>query len=115
VPPPGLAAGLAAAGPGFTLGPDTAGIVATICRAAEHLPLAIELAAARTRLMHPAELAARLDRHLAVPAGGARDLPPRHRSLRAALEASLEVRPDRLREQRSLGMPRPIPSPVEGR
>ncbi|MEU4622080.1 helix-turn-helix domain-containing protein [Actinoplanes sp. NPDC023801] len=81
----------AAAGPGFRLGRDTAGIVATICRAAEHLPLAIELAAARTRLMHPAELAARLDRHLTVLADGARDLPVRHRSLRAAIDASLEV------------------------
>lgn len=84
----------AAAGPGFTLDRDTAGIVATICRAAEHLPLAIELAAARTRLMHPAELAVRLDRHLAVLAGGARDLPVRHRSLRAAIDASLEVLED---------------------
>lgn len=65
--------------------------VAGICQRVGYLPLAIELAAARVRLLHPVELATRLDNRLQVLTDGARDLPPRHRSLRAAIEASLEV------------------------
>jgi predicted ATPase/transcriptional regulator with XRE-family HTH domain len=74
----------------LTLG-GTAEAVAAICRRVEHLPLAIELAAARVRLLHPVELADRLDKQLQVLTGGMRDLPDRHRSLRAAIEASIEV------------------------
>jgi predicted ATPase len=70
---------------------DSARAIAVICQRVEYLPLAIELAAARVRVLHPAELADRLDRRLTVLAGGARDLPARHRSLRAAIESSLEV------------------------
>ncbi|MCW6010306.1 helix-turn-helix domain-containing protein [Micromonospora sp. CPCC 205371] len=77
--------------PEFSLGDDTAEAVAGICQRVGYLPLAIELAAARVRLLHPVELAARLDSRLQVLTDGARDLPPRHRSLRAAIEASLEV------------------------
>ncbi|GIF57985.1 ATP-binding protein [Asanoa iriomotensis] len=81
----------AAARPGFALDAGTRPAVARICRRVGHLPLAVELAAARVRLLHPAELAERLDRQLAVLADGARDLPARHRSLRATIEASLDV------------------------
>jgi predicted ATPase/transcriptional regulator with XRE-family HTH domain len=77
--------------PGFAVTGTTAPVVAAICRRVDHLPLAIELAAARVRLLDVASLAERLDRRLAVLAGGARDLPERHRSLRAAIESSLEV------------------------
>jgi predicted ATPase/DNA-binding XRE family transcriptional regulator len=83
----------AAVSPGFVLDADTAGTVAVICRRVECLPLAIELAAARVRVLPPVELANRLDRRLTVLAGGARDLPARHRSLRAAIESSLEAVP----------------------
>lgn len=76
----------AAVSPGWTLDDDTARAVAAVCRRVEHLPLAIELAAARVRLLHPVELADRLDRQLHMLTGGAR-----HRSLRAAIESSLEV------------------------
>lgn len=81
----------AAVDPRFTLDDVTMPAVAAICERVEHLPLAIELAAARVRLLHPVELADRLDRQLQMLAGGARDLPARHRSLRAAIESSLEV------------------------
>jgi len=82
----------AAVSPGFTLDDEeTARAVAAVCRRVEHLPLAIELAAARVRLLHPVELAERLDRQLQMLTGGARDLPARHRSLRAAIESSLET------------------------
>ncbi|GAA4461586.1 ATP-binding protein [Phytohabitans houttuyneae] len=82
----------AAVSPHLTLDAGgTAEAVAAICRRVEHLPLAIELAAARVRLLHPVELAERLDQQLQVLTGGMRDLPVRHRSLRAAIEASIEV------------------------
>ena len=50
-----------AASPAFRLGPDNASAVATICRRLDGLPLAIELAAARTRLLSPDQIAQRLD------------------------------------------------------
>lgn len=55
------------------------------------IPLAIELAAARLGVMGPAEIAARLDRSLELLTRGRRDLPERHRSLRAALEWTMEL------------------------
>ncbi len=71
--------------------------VAHICRRLEGLPLAIELAAARTRLLSAGELLHRLNRPLAVLSDGPRDRPTRHRSLRAAIEASLEPLSDEAR------------------
>jgi predicted ATPase/transcriptional regulator with XRE-family HTH domain len=81
----------AAVRPDFRLTAANRDAVAAICEQVDGLPLAVELAAARMRLLTPGELAARLGRPLSVLTGGARDLPLRHRSLRTAIESSLEA------------------------
>ena len=65
--------------------------VAEICRRLEGLPLAIELAAARERLLDPVELLDRLDSRFAVLTGGPRDLPERQRTLRRTVEWSYDL------------------------
>jgi predicted ATPase len=74
-----------AAAPGFELTGGNAGAVAEICRRLDGLPLAIELAAARVRLLPPQALAARLDERFGLLTGGARDLPARQQTLRNTL------------------------------
>jgi predicted ATPase/tetratricopeptide (TPR) repeat protein len=77
-----------AADPGFELTSGNATAVAEICRRLDGLPLAIELAAARVRLLPPQALAARLDERFSLLTGGARDLPQRQQTLRNTLEWS---------------------------
>jgi predicted ATPase len=74
---------------GFALTEDNAAAVTEICRRLEGLPLAIELAAARVRLLEPAELLSRLAGSLDVLGRGSVDLPERQRSLRATVEWSV--------------------------
>lgn len=65
--------------------------VAEICRRVDCLPLAVELAAARTTILPPRALLERLDRRLPLLTGGRRDAPERQQTLRAAIEWSHDL------------------------
>jgi predicted ATPase len=80
--------------PGFALTAGNAAAVAEICRRLDGLPLAIELAAARTRLLDPDALLGRLARSLDALGTGAVDLPERQRTLRATVEWSVGLLED---------------------
>ncbi len=77
--------------PDFQLTDDNAPAIAEICRRLDGLPLAIELAAARLRLLTPDLLRDRLGDRLALLRSGARDLPERQQTLRATMEWSYEL------------------------
>jgi predicted ATPase/DNA-binding XRE family transcriptional regulator len=79
---------------GFTLGPADRGAVARICRLVEGMPLAIELAAAWVRVLPLGEIADEIERTLDFLAASARDLPARHRSLRAVFDHSWNLLTD---------------------
>ena len=74
-----------AARPGVELPPDS---VAALCRHLDGLPLAVELAAARVRVLSVPEIARRLGDRFALLRGGARDVPERHRTLHAVVDWS---------------------------
>ncbi|MFJ6823323.1 ATP-binding protein [Streptomyces niveus] len=74
-----------AARPDVELAPDA---VAEVCRQLDGLPLAVELAAARVRVMSVPAIARRLGDRFTLLRGGARDAPPRHRTLHAVVEWS---------------------------
>ena len=77
--------------PDFSLTPDNAGDIAAICRRLDGLPLAIELAAARVRVLSPATLSAQLDTRFRILTGGAADFPERHQTLHATLDWSYHL------------------------
>jgi len=79
------------ADPTFAVTNATAQAVAEICARLDGLPLAIELVAARVRLLPLETLLARLSNRLKVATGGARDLPERQRTLRAAIDWSYDL------------------------
>lgn len=74
--------------PDFAVTNENAPAVAAICHRLDGLPLAIELAAARIRLLSPQAILERLDNRLKLLTGGPRDMPPRHQTLRAAIDWS---------------------------
>ena len=77
--------------PGFALTPDNAEGVAAICRQVEGLPLALELAAARVKILPPAVLRTRLAQRLPLLSGGARDAPERQQTMRQAIAWSHDL------------------------
>ena len=81
--------------PGFVVTDSNAETVAHICRRLDGMPLALELAATRMRVMSPAQIATRLDDRFALLTGGARTAVPRQQTLLATIDWSYQLlKPD---------------------
>jgi predicted ATPase/DNA-binding winged helix-turn-helix (wHTH) protein len=80
-----------AAKPDFELNRENAAAVSEICARLDGLPLAIELAAARVKVLSPALMLTRLANRLQLLTGGARDLPQRQQTLRATMDWSYDL------------------------
>ena len=80
-----------AAKPDFELNRENAPAVTEICARLDGLPLAIELAAARVKVLSPSSMLTRLASRLQLLTGGARDLPQRQQTLRAAIDWSYDL------------------------
>jgi predicted ATPase/DNA-binding XRE family transcriptional regulator len=80
--------------PTFDLTPANVGVVAAICRRLDGLPLALELAAARIRLLSAPLLLTRLEHRLALLTSGAQDMPERQQTLRSTLDWSYHLLSD---------------------
>ena len=77
--------------PSFGLDDDNLAAVVEICYRLDELPLAIELAAARVKLLSPGAMLGRLEHRLSLLGGGARDLPARQQTLRGAIGWSYDL------------------------
>ncbi|HEU4565747.1 MAG TPA: tetratricopeptide repeat protein, partial [Gemmatimonadaceae bacterium] len=84
-----------AALPSFALGAANGDAVRDICRRLDGIPLAIELAAARVRVLSPAQIAARLDDAFRLLTSGSRTALPRHRTLRGTMDWSYSLLSER--------------------
>lgn len=83
-----------ASAPGFGLGDDNAAVVAQICQWVDGIPLAIELAAARIRMMPPTVIVELLEDRISLLTGGSRAAPHRQQTLRATLDWSYDLLTD---------------------
>ncbi len=91
--------------PGFTVTESNASAVAQVCHRLDGIPLAIELAASRIKVLTPHEIVQRLDDQFGLLRGGPRDAPERHQSLQAAISWSYELlTPDEQRLFRRLAV-----------
>jgi len=81
----------ATAKPGFALTKDNASFLAQICYRLDGIPLAIELAASRVKVLTPEQIAARLDDRFRLLTGGARTALPRQQTLRAMIDWSYSL------------------------
>ncbi|HVE64949.1 MAG TPA: protein kinase, partial [Thermoanaerobaculia bacterium] len=75
---------------GFALTDENAGAIAEICRRLDGIPLAIELAAARVRVLSPDQIRAKLDDRFRLLTGGRKSALPRHQTLRATIQWSYD-------------------------
>jgi predicted ATPase/DNA-binding SARP family transcriptional activator len=82
--------------PDFELTARNAGAIVTLCRRLDGLPLALELAAGRVLVLPPARMLERIDERLELLVSRRRDVPARHRTLRAAIEWSASLLPPEL-------------------
>jgi non-specific serine/threonine protein kinase len=77
--------------PSFRLTERNAGAIGAMCRRLDGMPLAIELAAARTRVLDVEQIGARLDDRFRLLAAGSRTAPPRHQTLRGTIAWSYDL------------------------